>query len=243
MSRLTQQNKVLAIIPARAGSKRLPNKNIKLLAGKPLICWTVEAAKNTKLDMDVVVSTDSQMVADIALGCGADVPFLRPAELASDTASTFDVLEDTINKLAAQGRHYEYLILLQPTSPLRQSIHIEQAFERLLNDTVKSVVSVTAVEHPIEWTMTLPVNNCLDSFIANQLSQLKIRSQDLPKRYQLNGAIMCGRLQDIMAEKSFYLQQGTYAYEMDKQFSVDIDYVEDFEYAEFLVAKHLTNIV
>lgn len=233
---------MLAIIPARAGSKRLPHKNIKLLAGKPLICWTVEAAINTKLDMDVVVSTDSQMVADIALGCGADVPFLRPAKLASDTASTFDVLENTINKLVAQGRHYEYLVLLQPTSPLRQSIHIEEAFERLLKDTVKSVVSVTAVEHPIEWTMTLPDNNCLDSFIANQIDQLKTRSQDLPKRYQLNGAIMCGRLQDVMAEKSFYLQQGTYAYEMDKQFSIDIDYAEDFDYAEFLVTKYPTRL-
>lgn len=242
MSRLPKQNKILAIIPARTGSKRLPHKNIKLLEGKPLICWTIDAAKNAKLNMDIVVSTDSQMVADIALGCGADVPFLRPSELASDTASTFDVLADTINKLASQGRNYEYLMLLQPTSPLRQTFHIEQAFEWLLKDAVKSVVSVNAVDHPVEWTMTLPDNNCLDSFIANQLDQLKTRSQDLPKRYQLNGAIMCGRVRDIIAQKSFYLQQGTYAYEMNKQFSVDIDYAEDFEYAEFLIAKHLTNL-
>lgn len=234
---MAKQNNILAIIPARAGSKRLPHKNIKLLAGKPLICWTIDAAKNAKLDMDIVVSTDSQTVADIALSCGADVPFLRPAELASDTASTFDVLADTINKLADQGHHYEYLMLLQPTSPLRQSNHIEQAFELLTKQGVKSVVSVTAVDHPVEWTMTLPEDHCLDSFIANQLDQLKIRSQDLPKRYQLNGAIMCGRINDIMAEKTFYLSHGTFAYEMAKQFSVDIDYAEDFEYAEFVVSK------
>ena len=239
---MTKQNNILAIIPARAGSKRLPNKNIKLLAGKPLVCWTIDAAKNAKLDMDIVVSTDSQMVADIAVSCGADAPFLRPAELATDTASTFDVLADTINKLADQGRHYEYLMLLQPTSPLRRSDHIEQAFEVLSKEGVKSVVSVTEVDHPVEWTMTLPEDYCLDSFIANQLDQLKIRSQDLPKRYQLNGAIMCGRINDIMAEKTFYLQRGTFAYVMAKQFSVDIDYAEDFGYAEFVVNNLGSNL-
>ncbi|MFA5984407.1 MAG: acylneuraminate cytidylyltransferase family protein [Methylococcaceae bacterium] len=229
--------KILAFIPARGGSKRLPSKNIKLLAGKPLIAWTIEAAINTEFDMDVLVSTESPEIADIAQSFGAEVPFLRPAELAQDHSPTFDAIEYSIKRLAGMGREYTNLVLLQPTSPLRQSFHIDEAFRMLAETQAASVVSVSELDHPLEWSMAIAEDYDISGFIQTNLHFLKMRSQELPKRYRLNGAVACGKLQTILDHQSFYLSSGTYAYKMDKQYAADIDDSTDFEYAEFLMQK------
>ena len=232
--------KILSIIPARAGSKRIANKNIKLCAGKPLIAWTIEAALSSKLQTDVVVSTDSEEIARIAQQYGAQVPFLRPENLAGDKSDTFDTLKFTLAELSAQGHHYDYLILLQATSPLRKAFHIDEAFSLLVKSKAKAVISVSRMEQPCEWSMTLPDNHSLNHFIDNNLHYLKTRSQDLPNRYHLNGSIFCIKIQDYLQEGTFYLNEGVFAYPMMKQHSIDIDEQSDFDYAEYLLLKQNT---
>ena len=230
-------NNILALIPARAGSKRLPKKNIMPLGGLPLIAWTIKSAREAQLDMDVMVSTESEEIANIALEHGAEVPFMRPGALAQDTSSSFEVIDYTLKTLAKSGRHYDYLMLLQPTSPFRQSHHIEQAYLMLKRLSANAVVSVTELDHPVEWSMNLPESNSLDDFIYHHLDQLKTRSQDLPKRYRLNGAISCGQVKALLSNQTFYVPCGTYAYKMEPQYSVDIDTPTDFQYAEFLQSR------
>lgn len=234
-----RNNNILAFIPARAGSKRLPNKNIKNFAGKPLVAWTIEAALAADLDMDVMVSTDSLAIANIAKNYGAEVPFMRPEELAADDTSMFDSLKDAILKLAKIGRNYKYIMLLQPTSPLRQSLHIEEAFNKLIKTSAESVVAVSKIDHPVEWSIKLPENGDMSNYIQTNLKYLKVRSQDLPARHIVNGAIFCGKIESVLEFKTFYLKSGTYSYEMERRFSIDIDDINDFEYAKFLMLKNL----
>ncbi|TPQ25231.1 cytidylyltransferase domain-containing protein [Methylomonas sp. HW2-6] len=229
--------KILAFIPARKGSKRITDKNIRLLSGKPLIAWTIEATLAAGLDMDVVVSTDSTEIAAIAEQYGAQVPFLRPEQLAGDTTPTFDVLEYTLNALKMVGKNYDAVVLLQPTSPLRKAIHIAEALQLLEQPEVRSVVSVSELDYPVEWSMPLPEDRSMDNFIVQNEQALRTRSQDFSKRYRLNGAVYCARTADILQHKSFYMRQGTRAYIMDKAFAVDIDDLFDFEYAEFLIKR------
>jgi CMP-N-acetylneuraminic acid synthetase len=227
--------KILAIIPARAGSKRVAHKNIKPLGGKPLIAWTIDAALKTELNMDVVVSTDSQEIADIALQYGAKVPFLRPDYLATDTSSSFDAIEYTIERLREEGHHYDYLMLLQPTSPLRQSRHIEEVFALLQSKAAKAILSVSEIDHPIEWSMTLEADLCVDHYIHQNAQNLTKRSQDFEKRYRINGALFCIEIGAYLNYKTFYLPTGgVYSYVMENKYGIDIDELSDFEYAEFL---------
>lgn len=228
-------SRILAFIPARSESKRLPNKNILDFAGKPLIHRTIEAALKCDVEMDVIVSTDCQDIAKIARQAGAEVPFLRPASLASDTSTSFDALEHALGELSLQDRHYEYVLFLQPTSPLRQPHHIEEAIASLESNQSDCVISVTKVSHPVEWIMNLTSSLSMDEFIKKNQETLKKRSQDLSEHYQLNGAIYYGKISLILEQKTFFLTSGNvFGYEMDKKDSVDIDEIDDFQYAEFL---------
>ena len=167
---------VLAIIPARGGSKRLPGKNIKDLNGKPLIAWTIDAALRSKYIDKSVVSTDDEIIAEISQKYGAEVPFIRPKELATDTASSIDVILHAINFYKTKGEPFEYVILLQPTSPLRTTEDIDHAFE-MLNEETKAIVSVCETEHPPLWSNTLPKDLSMKDFLAKEI--LNKRSQDL----------------------------------------------------------------
>lgn len=224
----------IAIIPARAGSKRLTNKNIKHLAGKPLIVWTIEAAiKSGNFDL-VLVSTDSQDIADVAITAGASAPFLRPAELASDTASTNDVVSHMVNWVEENIDAVTRITILQPTSPLRDAKEIQQSMTLYAVKKATAVVSVCEVEHPVEYCNHLPVDCSLNGFLSK--ASLK-RSQDFDKSYRLNGAIyifdrkFVGALSDIYSE-------GAYAYIMKKEKSVDIDDEFDFKLAEFIMVYY-----
>jgi CMP-N-acetylneuraminic acid synthetase len=176
----------LAVIPARGGSKRLPRKNVLDLAGKPLIAWTIEAAKQSKYIDHFVVSTDDQEITDVSKQFGAEV-LTRPGELATDTASSVDVVLHSIN---AQQKQYDYVILLQPTSPLRTAQHIDEAIELLFEKNANAIISVCETDHSPLWSNTLHEDGNMDNFIREEVKGK--RSQDLPTYYRLNGAIFEG---------------------------------------------------
>lgn len=225
----------IAIIPARGGSKRLPRKNVLDLAGKPLIAWTIAAGLESKFVKRVMVSTDDEEIARISRQYGADVPFMRPETLAQDASASIDVLKYTLQELQRRGESYDYVLLLQPTSPLRSAAHIDSAIELLLAKQADAVVSVTELDHPIEWNNTLPENLSLDGFLPARFKG--VRSQDFPKRYRINGAIYISRVARMFAENAMVYDGNAYAYIMDRQFSIDIDDETDFLLARVLVEK------
>ena len=227
--------KVLAIIPARGGSKRLPNKNILDLCGKPLIAWSISAAKKSKYVNDIIVSTDDIEIAKVAKKYGANVPELRPEELASDTATTQSVIMYTLEKF---GKDADLVIILQPTSPLRDHIHLDQAIELYLKKGAFSVVSVTPCEHSPLWSNTLPEDRCLKDFL--RVDQLK-RSQDLEQYFRLNGAIYIYNAAELSKLGVLEYGKSSYAYVMDRTSSIDIDDYMDFKMAKFFLLDRLGN--
>lgn len=225
----------LAIIPARSGSKRLKDKNIKNLCGKPLVAWSIESALKSKYINEVVVTTDSEQYANIARNYGATTPFLRPRDLSLDTSSTFDAIEHTISFYRDHfQKNFDYIVLLQPTSPLRRAYHIDNACELLLQNNKNSIISVTTCEHSPLWTNTLPSNQSMDDFLRPEIQDT--RSQDLPAYYRLNGAIYIANTDILLKKESFFIKNSM-AYCMDNLYSIDIDTELDFAFAEFLISN------
>lgn len=218
----------LAIIPARGGSKRLPRKNVLDLCDKHLIAYTIEAALKSKYIDKVIVSSDDEEILNISKKIGAET-IKRPDELASDTSSTFDAIKHTIDNL----EKYDYIVLLQPTSPLRNSKHIDEAIELLEEKKASSVVSVCEMEHSPLWSNTLPKDGNMSNFLKDEI--LNKRSQDLEKFYRLNGAIYICKTEKLIENKSFFLKDNIFAYIMNRENSVDIDEEIDFEIAKILI--------
>ena len=220
----------LAVIPARGGSKRLPRKNLLDLCGKPLIAWSIEAGIKSKyLDAIVLSSDDSEI-----LKIGEDYKIQtikRPQKLASDIASSVDVVKHVIKNLES----YEYIVLLQPTSPLRDSSHIDEAIELLENKNADAIISVCEMDHSPLWSNTLNENLCMQDFLNKDV--LHKRSQDLDKYYRLNGAIYICKTKKFLEESSFFLKKNIYAYVMDVQNSVDIDKRIDLESARLYMTN------
>lgn len=223
----------LAVILARSGSKGLKDKNIKELAGKPLLAYTVEAAiKSGKYDM-VHVSTDSELYADIAKKYGADVPFLRDEELAGDKSSSWDALRFVVTEYEKLGKSFDTVTLLQPTSPLRDAKDIQNAFDIYESKNATAVVSVCEVDHSPLVCNTLPEDGSLYGFIdLNKVG----RRQDMKPYYRINGAIYIQKTNLLMDNTSIY-SEGSYAYVMDKRHSVDIDDEVDFTVAQAIIEK------
>jgi len=234
---MTNGNKVLAIIPARGGSKGLPGKNIKELCGKPLIVWTIEQTKSCS-DIDrVVVSTDDENIADVAKKHGAEVPFMRSVELASDTASSMDVIFHTVGWLKKhENYHPEYILLLQPTSPLRTAKDIERAIQTLKDKSAQAIVSVCEADHHPWWSNILPEDGNMKDFLRPEI--LNKRRQDLPIFYRLNGAIYLSETEYLYAYNGF-LGPDTFSYKMPKEHSIDIDSDLDFRLASLLLEDRI----
>ena len=229
---MINKKRVVAFIPARSGSKRLVGKNTKLLCGKPLISWTIEAAINSKYVDEVVITSNDVAVKKIAMSYG--VSFVaRPEELANDLASTSDVL---LHALSLQTSKVDIVVLLQPTSPLRSHYQIDQAIELLREKDEKPIVSVSKCEHSPVWSNTLSKNLSMKGFMLDQYSTY--RSQDLDSYYRLNGAIYIASILDFMRDKVF-LTDDSYAFIMEPQDSIDIDTEYDFICAEALMAHKL----
>ena len=218
----------VAIIPARGGSKGLVGKNIRLLQNKPLIAWSIEAAKKSKYVTRVIVSTDCKEIAKVAVEHGAEVPFLRPAELSDDTTSSSDVLCYLIDKLHLEN---ESVIFLQPTSPLRNQGHIDEAFEKFKALESDSLVSISKLDKSPYWSFWLEDDRlkgvCTDK-------NLNARRQDLPDAFALNGAIYIIKASWFKKNKSFMSGKSNY-YVMDKASSIDIDDLIDFKLAEIVL--------
>ena len=225
----------LTIIPARGGSKAIPHKNIKLLAGKPLIAWTIEAAINCRKLSRVIVSTDDPEIAKVALQCGAEVPFLRPAELARDESSSLSVVLHLVHWLEEQGSHVpEYVLLLQPTSPFRTTEDIEAAIESANSRRVNAVVSVCEAKvHPF-LCKRIQEDGMLVDFMTAHIDYL--RRQDLPPAYSLNGAIYMNRYELLLEERTF-LPKDTLPYLMPPERSLDLDTPWDWHLAELILRE------
>ncbi len=222
----------LSIIPARGGSKRLPRKNVLDLCGKPLITWTIEAGLSSKYLDEVVVSSDDSEILGIASNLKVR-SIERPPQLASDTSSTFDAVKHTIDNIES----YDYIVLLQPTSPLRNEVHIDKAIELLVSKDADAVISVCDMNHNPSWSNTLDESLSMKGFInKNFLNQ---RSQDMKKYYKLNGAIYICKTKKLLEEKSFFLKDNIFAFIMSSKSSVDIDKKEDFEFANLYLSKKL----
>lgn len=224
----------LAIIPARGGSKRLPRKNILDLGGKPLIAWTIEAGLKSNYIDKVIVTSDDDEILNIATKFGSDT-IERPDELASDLSTSFDAIKHTIDNL----EKYDYVILLQPTSPLRTTEHIDEAIEILISKNADAIVSLTEMDHSPLWSNTLPDDMNMNNFLSNEVKNK--RSQDLEIYYRLNGAIYVCDANKLLEEKSFLIKENIFAYKMDRKDSVDIDEEIDFDFAKVLIHDKTTN--
>jgi len=225
---------MLAIIPARGGSKGLPNKNIKELNGKPMIAYTIEEAKKSKYITQIIVSTDSQEIAKIATSYGASIPFIRPAELATDTALAIDNYIYTIERLMKSSKNeISEFIVLQPTSPLRLAEDIDAAIELYHNKKADSVISYTKEQHPIIWHKYITEDNKFDNIFKDSLNN----RQEERVSYYPNGSIFIFRY-DLIKNRKYYSDK-SFAYKMPRKRSIDIDTIEDFEYAEYLLKKRI----
>ncbi len=214
--------KVLALITARGGSKGLPRKNILQVNGKPLIAWTIEAALKSRFIDHVVLSSDDNEIITTAKAWGCSAPFLRPDLLATDTATSIDVVMHALDHVSG----FDYLILLQPTSPLRTSLDIDMAFNHLISNNAPSCVSICEVEQSPYWMYFVKEDNRIDSVLTQSAGIF--RRQDLPKVYKLNGAIYIAKIDWLQKTRSF-ITKDTVGFIMSKQNSLDIDTAEDFE--------------
>ena len=227
--------KILAVIPARGGSKGIPNKNIVDIDGNPLIKYTIDAALGSAMLTHCIVSTDSDAIADVAKSCGALVPFKRPEHLSDDKALSLPVIQHAVEFMEAeQGYQYDVVIMLQPTTPLRQSEDIDNAISLLFETNADSVISVVEVEghHPLR--MKRVVNGRLINYIDQGHEDMRPR-QELPPVYIRNGAIYATR-RDVLIKDSSFIGLDSRAYIMTSERSVNIDTYKDLLLAQsFLI--------
>ena len=226
------KEKILAIIPARSGSKGLKDKNIKMMNGKPMIAYTIEAAQNSKIFEDIIISTDSEKYAEIAKKYGGSVPCLRDKKLANDNAKSSDVILDILNRVE---KKYDLFILLQPTSPLRTEKNIIEAYKMYLEKKANSVVSVCEMEHSPLWANILNEERRMDSFLKG--IDVNKNRQELETYYRINGALYIANVEYFKKYQNFYYKD-SYAYVMKKENSIDIDDELDFKIAEYLIKNN-----
>jgi len=224
--------KNLAIIPARSGSKGLINKNIKLLNGKPLLVYSVEAALASGIFTEVYVSTDSEEYAQIALAYGGNVPFLRSPATATDKASSWDVVREALDQYKQIKKTFDMVTILQPTSPLRKAEDIQNAYQLYQDKNANAVVSVCEVDHSPLWCNTLPGDFSLKEFIQKEINDLP--RQELITYYRINGGIYMVKSNYLLQSGNLY-DSGCYAYVMDKIRSIDIDDEFDFKITEAII--------
>jgi N-acylneuraminate cytidylyltransferase/CMP-N,N'-diacetyllegionaminic acid synthase len=225
---------ILAIITARGGSKGVPKKNIRLLAGKPLIVYTIEAAQKSKFLNRIIVSTDDQEIAKIAKKYKVEVPFIRPKNLARDTTPMLSVLRHAVKHLEDKEEYEaDIIVRLQPTSPLRTAYDIDRAIDKLLKTNASIVETVCKVNHHPFWMVKLK-NDKLYPFIKTK--KPCFYRQELPELYMLNGAVYVIKKQTLMKKKKIF-SENTRAIIMEPERSIDIDNLFNFKIAEFLIKE------
>ena len=226
----------LAVVTARGGSKGVPGKNLAPVAGRPLIAWTIAAAQGATQVTRVIVSTDSQEISGVAREWGAEVPFLRPAELARDQTPGVEPVLHAIEWLAEnEGYRPNLVLLLQPTSPLRTAADIEAALARLAETGADAVVGVTLAEHHPYWTKAIDDQGYLRNFVA--ADQVPDRRQDLPPAYAVNGAIYLIRREVLLRDRTLFPER-TVGYAMPPERSLDVDTRWDLDLADIVLRGH-----
>lgn len=235
---------ILAIIPARGGSKGIHRKNIIDLCGKPLIGWSIDVALKTKDISRVIVSTDDEEIATIAKEHGAEVPFIRPKEFAEDNTPTIDVLRHAIEWLNKnEGTKYATIVLLEPTSPARTPDNISNAINLFMDKQADSVVSVVEVDkhYNPDWQFLIKENQELYCFTGEDIRNITPRRQDLNDTYTRNGAIYVMKTSNIFGDRPSLYGEKVYAYVMDKKDSIDINTQDDLLKAELIMKKIYKN--
>ena len=231
---------MLAIIPARGGSKGLHRKNIKLLNGLPLIYYSIKAALDSKLVNRVIVSTEDKEIANIAKDFGAEVPFMRPDSLASDKSMVIDTYFNVVDQISKQNsKPVESFLALLPTTPLRTSNDIDRAIKIFNHKKANSVISVNESSKPLYWHRRITKDGKLKSFLP-KFDAVKNR-QEFEKTYLPNGAIYVFLTEALRSTREYYSNK-TYPYIMPIEKSIDIDNETDFEIAEYLLKKQLKSI-
>ena len=227
--------RIVGVITARGGSRSVPRKNIALVAGKPLVAWTIEAALQSCVLAWVMVSTDDEEIAEVSGRYGAEVPFTRPAELARDDSSQMSVMVHAIRWLELHKRwRPEYMLLLQPTSPLRAKEDIQAAVQMAFEKRADGVVSVCLARHHPYITVRIAEDGTLLDFLGNTPARFDLRRQDVPPAYALNGAIFLTRRQVLLDQQTFYPVR-TFAYVMPPERSLDIDDSWDLHLANLIM--------
>ena len=235
---MSAKGRVLAIVPARSGSKGLPGKNLRLLDGRPLVAWPVSVALGAASVDRVIISTDDVAIAEAARNAGADVPFMRPAHLAHDTASSMDVILHALDTLASQGQEYEYVILLEPTSPLTEASDVEAALSRLraAGTAADAIVGICRVEatHP-EYDVRRDRSGLISPYAVQDFKSLR-RRQDIEELYFLEGSLYISRVEAFRRYKTFYHER-TLGYEVPRWKSLEVDDIFDFIMVEAVVRQ------
>jgi N-acylneuraminate cytidylyltransferase/CMP-N,N'-diacetyllegionaminic acid synthase len=239
---MINEKSVIAIIPARGGSKGLPRKNIKELCGKPLIAWSIEAGLGSKYIDEMIVTTDSEEIAHIARAFGASVPFMRPTELASDTATSFDAIKHTLDYCEnALNKKFDYIVLLEPTSPLRDRNDIDMAIEQLLsNPQASALVGICKTES--QNPAFLVKKNDENFLVGYENKNMKVlRRQDISDVYFFEGSIYVSHVETLLTEKTFYHER-TLGYEVPKWKALEVDDLDDFVMIEALMKHKGSNV-
>lgn len=230
---MINNKKILAIIPARGGSKGVPHKNIREINGRPLISYTIEESINSKYIDKLIVSTEDKGIAEISKKYGAEIPFLRPRKLALDETPGIDPILHAVKCLADKDCNFDYVMCLQCTSPFRKYYQIDEAIKNLYDKDADSIVSVRESEITPYWMKKIK-DGKLKNFMDESI--FYARRQDIPKTYRLNGAIYLAKTGILLDIKNWYTEN-TLPYIMDEISSIDIDNMLDFKFAEFLMKE------
>jgi CMP-N-acetylneuraminic acid synthetase len=227
--------KILALIAARSGSKRLPNKNKLLLGGRPLISWTIDVAKEVDEFCEIIVSTDDKDILTIAKNSGVLAPWIRPSNLSDDTASLVDVALHAISWFEINLYEIDAVMLLQPTSPFRSKNIIDKALALFKDNPKVPVISVTSIDKSFHWAMKMQENGFISP--VESLKEINTRSQDLEKTYILNGVIYLISVEELKKNRSFVLEENTPLIIGSGREVLDIDTKSDFDLAKFFLKE------
>ncbi len=229
---------ILAIIPARGGSKGIPGKNIKLLGGKPLLHYTVNAARESKLLSRVIVSSEDAAIIEVAKALGVEVPFVRPAQLATDNSGSLEVVQHALTFFKKQGVFFDAVCLLQPTTPFREKGSIDEALQQFIDRGVDSLVSVREVpaEYNPHWVFEADEEGCLHSATGDR--DIIKRRQELPKAYFRDGSLYVTKTSTILQQHSLYGNRIGYVVSTGERY-INLDTMADWERAEKLINDNL----
>lgn len=236
---------ILAIIPARGGSKGIPDKNIALLAGRPLLAYTADAVLNSRMITRAVLSSDSECIIDVGLKCGLDAPFVRPSELAGDETPALSVVRHAVDWLKTHDNYDpDYIVLLQPTSPLRTALHVDAALGKFVGSGADSIVSVVKVPHNCSpYSVMIPemVDGKLVLKPFMHYDERKNLRQQKPVVYARNGAAIYAFTRKCLLDKGSMYGDCILGYEMDKFESIDVDCLWDMELCEYILKRKNKN--